>query len=112
MYDLHRLGWSSFQQLCLTSARAVLGQTVSPFLDSKDGGRDGACAGAWKRSKNEEVVGRFVIQCKFSGKQAHQLRLSDLKDEFEKLRRLVDAGLCDNYVLMTNAGLSGDCVQG
>jgi len=27
MYDLHRLGWNSFQQLCLTIAREVLGQT-------------------------------------------------------------------------------------
>ncbi len=40
-YDLHNLGWSSFQQLCLTIAREVLGQTVESFLDSGDGGRDG-----------------------------------------------------------------------
>ena len=40
-YDLHNLGWSSFQQLCLTIAREVLDQTVESFLDSGDGGRDG-----------------------------------------------------------------------
>ena len=45
MYDLHNLGWNSFQQLCLTITRAILGQTVESFLDSRDGGRDGAFYG-------------------------------------------------------------------
>jgi hypothetical protein len=36
MYDLHRMGWNSFQQLCRTIAREVLGQTVQSFLDSND----------------------------------------------------------------------------
>jgi hypothetical protein len=31
MYDLHRLGWRSFQQLCLTITREVFGQTVGLF---------------------------------------------------------------------------------
>jgi hypothetical protein len=47
MYELHRLGWKDFQQLCLTIAREVLGQTVESFLDSNDGGRDGAFTGEW-----------------------------------------------------------------
>ena len=42
MYDLHNLGWHSFQQLCLTIARDILGQSVESFLDANDGGRDGA----------------------------------------------------------------------
>jgi len=42
MYELHNLGWNSFQQLCLTVVREILGQTVESFLDSSDGGRDGA----------------------------------------------------------------------
>ncbi len=40
MYDLHTLGWNSFQQLCLTITREILGQTVESFLDSGDGGRE------------------------------------------------------------------------
>ncbi|HXM22272.1 MAG TPA: hypothetical protein VN948_13530 [Terriglobales bacterium] len=40
-YDLHSLGWRAFQQLCLTVLREILGQTVSAFLDGRDGGRDG-----------------------------------------------------------------------
>jgi hypothetical protein len=33
--------------------------------------------------------------------------LSDLADELDKAKRLVSQGRCDNYVLLTNAGLSG-----
>ena len=40
MFALHNLGWNSFQQLCLTITREILGQTVEAFLDSRDGGRD------------------------------------------------------------------------
>ena len=42
MFDLHKLGWSSFQQLCHTVGGEVLGQTLESFADSNDGGRDGA----------------------------------------------------------------------
>lgn len=107
MYDLHNLGWNSFQQLCLTITREILGQTVESFLDSNDGGRDGAFTGTWKATGHEDLVGSFVIQCKFTSKSNHSLRTSDLSDEIEKARRLVAMGLCDSYVLMTNAGLSG-----
>ena len=48
-----------------------------------------------------------MIQCKFSSKSNYVLRKSDLIDEVEKARKLVDKGLCDSYLLITNAGLSG-----
>jgi hypothetical protein len=107
MYDLHNLGWSSFQQLCLTVSREILGQTVQSFLDSGDGGRDGAFKGTWKPNVREELTGRFVIQCKFTSRSNYVLRPSDLTDEVAKVKRLVAKGLCDSYVLMTNAGLPG-----
>lgn len=69
MYDLHTLGWHSFQQLCLTITREILGQTVEAFLDSSDAGKDGAFAGTWKPANAEALTGRFVIQCKFSTKR-------------------------------------------
>ncbi|NQU08055.1 MAG: hypothetical protein HQ583_05795 [Candidatus Abyssubacteria bacterium] len=108
MYDLHNLGWNSFQQLCLTITREVLGQTVESFLDSNDGGRDGAFAGQWNPTGHEDLRGRFVIQCKFTSKISYVLRPSDLSDEVAKVTKLVERGLCDSYVLMTNAGLSGN----
>jgi hypothetical protein len=100
MYDLHTLGWNSFQQLCLTIAREVLGQTVESFLDSGDGGRDGAFAGTWNPTGQEALAGRFVIQCKFTSRGAHVLRPSDVADEVKKVKRLVAKGLCDSYVPM------------
>lgn len=106
MYDLHRLGWSSFQQLCLTITREILGQTIQSFLDSNDAGRDGAFSGTWQPKENEHLVGEFVIQCKFSGKDSN-LKKSDIADELSKARALVEAGICDVYILMTNLGLSG-----
>jgi hypothetical protein len=58
LYELHSLGWQSFQQLCLTVTREILGQTVESFLDSNDGGRDGAFAGVWALRKAETLRGR------------------------------------------------------
>ena len=107
MYDLHLLGWQSFQDLCHTITSEILGQTVESFLDSSDGGRDGAFRGTWRVSGQEDLTGAFVIQCKFTSKADRVLRTSDLTDEAEKARRLVASGLCDSYVLMTNLGLSG-----
>ncbi len=107
MYDLHRLGWSSFQQLCLTIAREVLGQTVQTFLDSNDAGRDGAFAGSWTDIPGQCFSGNFVIQCKFLSKPGDRLTKSDITGEIPKVRKLVASGLCDVYVLMTNAGISG-----
>lgn len=107
MYDLHRLGWNSFQQLCLTIAREVLGQTVQSFLDSNDAGRDGAFVGSWTPVPGQHLSGNFVIQCKFSSKADCLLTKSDMADEIPKVRKLVAGGLCDVYVLMTNAGVSG-----
>jgi energy-coupling factor transporter ATP-binding protein EcfA2 len=107
MYDLHNLGWYSFQQLCLTIAREVLGQTVQSYLDSNDGGRDGAFTGEWNPTGQENLSGRFVFQCKFTTKPGQPLRPSDLSDEVDKVKTLVKLGLCNSYVLMTNAGLSG-----
>lgn len=106
MYDLHRLGWNSFQQLCLTIAREVLGQTVQSFLDSNDAGRDGAFSGSWSPSQGQHFSGNFVVQCKFSSKVGSLLTKSDIADEIPKVGKLVSDGLCDVYILMTNAGVS------
>lgn len=107
MYELHLLGWNSFQQLCQTICREVLGQTVEAFLDSNDAGKDGAFSGTWTPAPGEVYAGRFVIQCKFTADARHNLKPSDIKDEIGKVQKLVIAGQCDIYVLMTNAGVSG-----
>jgi hypothetical protein len=107
MFNLHTLGWHSFQQLCLSVSREVLGQTVQSFLDTNDGGRDGAFSGIWSRKNSEALSGRFVIQCKFTSRIGYTLVPSDVAEELVKVKRLVSNGECDVYILMTNAGVSG-----
>jgi hypothetical protein len=106
-YDLYLLGWHSFQQLCLSITREILGQTVESFLDSNDAGKDGAFSGTWKSEGQENITGNFVIQCKFTGKKDAKFSLSDLNDEYPKIEKLQKAGRCDCYVVLTNAGISG-----
>ena len=84
-----------------------MGQTVESFLDSNDAGEDGAFSGIWAQASGEVYSGRFVIQCKFTATAGNNLKPSDIKDEIEKVRKLVARGQCDVYVLMTNAGVSG-----
>ena len=108
MFHLHTLGWHSFQQLCLSVSREVLGQTVQSFLDTNDGGRDGAFSGIWSQNDGESLSGRFVIQCKFTSRAGYALTPSDLEEEFSKVKRLVSENECDVYILMTNAGVSGE----
>ena len=107
MYQLYRLGWHSFQQLCQTIASEVLGQTVEAYLDSHDAGKDGAFRGTWETDGGEDLEGSFVIQCKFTGRPHYNLRPSDLSEELGKIKKLVENGNCDSYILMTNAGVSG-----
>lgn len=107
MYNLHQLGWYSFQQLAITIAKEVFGQTVGSFLPTNDAGRDGCFTGIWKKNKHESVEGTYVFQCKFTNKVNRRLKPSDVDDEFTKVKKLVDKGVCDFYILFTNNGVSG-----
>ena len=107
MYDLHKLGWHSFQQLCHTIGGKVLGQTLESLADSNDGGRDGAFKGTWNPDGREDLEGSFVIQCKFTAKADGHLTPSGLAEEVEKAKALVQQGICDSYILMTNASITG-----
>lgn len=105
-FQLHTLGWKAFQQLCLTIMSERLGQTVQSFFDSNDGGRDGAFRGEWKHD-GSALSGSFTVQCKYTSKRDQQLRQSQVVEEFEKAKRLAGMGFADNYILMTNAHLTG-----
>jgi hypothetical protein len=111
MHNLHHLGWYGFQELALTIAREIFGQTTMSFLSSRDGGRDGSFAGKWVSTDNQELQGQFVFQCKFSNRVSYNLKLSDLKEEFPKAESLAKNGSCDIYVLITNAGVSGPLAE-
>ncbi|MDO8891900.1 MAG: hypothetical protein Q7V00_08670 [Sulfurimicrobium sp.] len=106
-YELHSLGWKAFQQLCATVTSEVWGQTVQGFFDSHDGGRDGAFYGTWTKKAGETFEGAFTVQCKFTSQPASTIHLSELRDELTKAKRLAARGLADNYLLLTNARLTG-----
>lgn len=106
-FELEKLGWHDFQHLCHTVASVVLGQTVMLFSDSNDGGRDGAFYGTWKQCDELHLSGKFVIQAKHTSKRDGKLSKSKLSDEVRKAQRLSTNGMCDIYVLMTNARVSG-----
>ena len=107
MYDLHKLGWHSFQQLCHTIGGEILGQTLESFADSNDGGRDGGFKGTWSPDGHQDLEGSFVIQCKFTAKADGRLTPSGISEEAEKAKALVQQGICDSYILMTNANITG-----
>lgn len=108
-YELHTLGWRAFQNLCATVLREVWGQTVQSFADTQDGGRDGAFYGIWHgAAENKDVPeGPFVLQCKFLARRDDTLTLSAIEDELAKVSSLVKRGLCNSYVLMSNARVTG-----
>ena len=112
MYDLHKLGWHSFhwhsfQQLCHTIGAQILGQTLESFADSNDGGRDGAFKGTWNPDGYGDLEGTFVIQCKFTARANGRLTPSGVSEEVDKAKALVEQGICDSYILMTNATITG-----
>lgn len=102
-YNLHRLGWTAFEDVCIQIMRVVLGETCSRFRPGADGGRDGWYQGVATGSllSQNRLSGAFVIQCKHSSLVHAPLALGDLKKEIEKVRALAARKPC-HYVLMTN----------
>jgi hypothetical protein len=101
-YQLHRLGWKAFQDLCIAVVEERTGRPVQTFLPSNDAGRDGAFVGRW-----DDREGNSTIQCKFTSKNDKTLTLSMLDDELPKVRRLARKKLADDYIIITNCTVTG-----
>ena len=101
-YELHTLGWKSFQDLCTTVIADVFGQTFQSFLPSRDGGRDGAFTGRWENISEGGIEGSYTVQCKYSNNANKNLSVSNLADEIKKAKRIAEKGLATNYILITN----------
>jgi hypothetical protein len=102
-YNLHRLGWTAFEDVCMQIMRVVLGETCARFRPGPDGGRDGWFQGvaAGYLVNQANLSGAFVIQCKHTSLAHAPLDVADLKKEIGKVRSLAAKVPC-NYVLMTN----------
>lgn len=115
-FDLHILGWKAFEDLVGCIFRDSFGQTLQVFSDGTDGGRDAAFQGTWiSQNENEPFSGSFCIQCKHTSKASRTFSITTIEDELDKISKLVEAGLCDNYFLITNhtlpAGLAAMAEQ-
>lgn len=106
-YQLHTIGWKSFQDLCLMIISEIRGQPVQVFNPVHDGGRDGAFQGSWVTQQSESISGSCTIQCKFSIKENQVLKIADLNEEFTKAENLAQNGLVNIYLLYTNLSLTG-----
>lgn len=105
-YELSQLGWKAFQDLASAVVAEVLQRPVQTFLGSKDGGRDGAFIGTWNGQDGPPA--KSTIRCKFVGKTGANLTLKGLQGELPKARKLAADGLADDYIILTNAGVSGE----
>ncbi|MEH2530250.1 hypothetical protein V1274_001259 [Bradyrhizobium sp. AZCC 1614] len=102
-FEIHRLGWKAFQDLCVAIVEERSNRTVQTFLPTRDGGRDGAFIGRWDGG----LKGNTTIQCKFTSKPNQNLTLSMLVDELPKAKRLARQKLADDYVILTNHTITG-----
>jgi len=115
-YELHKLGWRAFQDLCAVVLQETLGQTFTAFADTNDAGQDGAFHGLWA-APGDQVVTELedfattampvVVQCKFSVEPSGTLSPGDLTDELAKIEALHARGLCDGYMVLTNLRVTG-----
>lgn len=115
-YELHKLGWRAFQDLCAVVLQETLGQTFTAFADTNDAGQDGAFHGLWA-APGDQVVTELedfattampvVVQCKFSVEPSGTLSPGDLADELAKIEALHARGLCDGYMVLTNLRVTG-----
>ncbi len=105
-FDLHLLGWKAFEDLVGCIFRDILGQTLQVFSDGVDGGRDAAFYGTWtSKNLSESFSGSFCIQCKHTSRPSKSLPITTVNEELHKIKRLSNAGQCDNYFLLTNHAL-------
>jgi hypothetical protein len=105
-FQLHTLGWRSFQDLCATLVRETFGQEAQFFGDGIDGGQDGSWRGSWTHDSKRYYTGSFTFQCKFSSSPSARFSLHDIKPELAKIATLAERSRCDNYFLLTNCRVS------
>lgn len=118
-YAYHDLYAAQFEQLVVAICSVLLGDGVQPFSSGPDGGRDARFEGTAQRLPSAAAphVGRFIAQAKHTehpfAKYSDPDFSSDadssvLSKELQKIKRLVDGGELDHYLLFSNRRLAGN----
>jgi hypothetical protein len=106
-FDLHKLGWKAFQDLCATILSQVLGQTFEVFSASRDGGRDGAFLTRVAQGEFKDCPIPIATQSKHTSRPDLALSLDQLGPDLSSARRLSRLQRAKTYVLLTNHKLTG-----
>ena len=108
-YNLHRLGWAAFEDLCMQVMRVVLGETCTRFRPGRDAGRDGWFQGIAAKTflNGEGKPGAFVLQCKHTSLQTSSLAPKQFAADLAKVASLPKKPRF-HYVLMTNRQVTAE----
>lgn len=112
-YRLHELSWQEFEHLCTQLCLSWLGEGFTPFAAGPDGGRDGKFEGEANCFPSEAtpLVGKVVLQAKHTASPGASCSDPEferlLRGEEEKIVRLINAGLCQHYLVFTNRKYTG-----
>lgn len=116
-YRLYELSDDEFEKLVVQICTRWLGQGVTPFAQGKDAGRDGKFHGTANSfpSAADPFQGHFVLQAKHvnsPNKSCSDREFQSLvKKEHSKVKALIEAGICDHYLIFTNRKLTGGADQ-
>jgi hypothetical protein len=112
-YNLESLHWREFERLTAFYLKATIGEGVSVFDGSRDGGRDATFHGTANAfpSKSEPYEGDWIFQAKHRTTRGSTIKavqgelLRSLRKELDKVFTKHNFH-CDNYVYITNINAS------
>jgi hypothetical protein len=116
--DYHDMSDSDFERLVVAICAEILGAGVTPYGSGKDGSKDARFVGTAARfpSSNAPYTGKFIAQAKhtespiakFSDADfSSNARSSVISKECPGIKKLVQQGKLDHYLLFSNRKLTG-----
>lgn len=111
-FRLYELSDDDFEDLAVKVSVDWLGEGVTPFAAGPDGGRDGKFTGKANSfpSSSAPLEGQVVLQAKHTASPIAScsdkpFRRTLKTEEYPRIRKLVEDGLCEHYILFTNRKL-------
>jgi len=105
-FQLHTMGWQSFQDLSCVIAEVEYKRPVSRLAKVKDEGRDGFFYGLPEKPLQPSDERQTTLQAKHFSKANASLTVSSISDDLAKVDALVKDGRADGYILLSNGSLS------